>query len=161
MAKRMNFTAEAMPSPSSSCILSCFFFTSFWVEVLTTSSWLALPLKLRLVGIATGSGCGTDLGGAYRLLANELRLMGSASCSSAKQQSQYWWYIISYNVLGQGPCKLLRRWIHHTPPYTSGWEICTQKFRNVYQWKEIEEQITHFKSTFTTGLINRFSSSIV
>ena len=32
--------------------------------------------------------------------------------------------------------------------YTSGREICMQKFGNMYQWTEIEKLMTHFKSTF-------------
>ena len=43
----------------------------------------------------------------------------------------------------------------HTP-YASGRE----KFGNVYQWKEIEKQMLHFKSTFTTEFIKRFSEVI-
>ena len=42
-------------------------------------------------------------------------------------------------------------------PYASGRGICVQKFGNVYQWKEIDKQMLHFKSTFTTKFIKRFS----
>ena len=42
-------------------------------------------------------------------------------------------------------------------PYASGWEICIQKFGNAYQRKEIEKRMAHFKSTFTTWFIKRFS----
>ena len=41
--------------------------------------------------------------------------------------------------------------------YSSAQEICIQKIRNAFQQKEIEEQMTHFKSTFTTRFTKVFS----
>ena len=42
-------------------------------------------------------------------------------------------------------------------PYASGRENCVQKFGNAYQRKQIEKRMPHFKSTFTTKFIKRFS----
>ena len=39
-------------------------------------------------------------------------------------------------------------------PYASGRELCEQKFGNVYQRKEIEKQMTHFKSILPPGSSN-------
>ena len=44
----------------------------------------------------------------------------------------------------------------HTP-YASGREICVQKFGNVYQRKEQEKWMLHFKSTFGIKFIKRFN----
>ena len=46
-------------------------------------------------------------------------------------------------------------------PYASGREICVQNYGNAYQRKEIEKRMTHFKSTFSTGFIKRFSEKNV
>ena len=43
--------------------------------------------------------------------------------------------------------------------YSSGQENCVQKFGNPYQWKEVEKQTLHCKSTFTTKLIKWFSEN--
>ena len=40
--------------------------------------------------------------------------------------------------------------------YASEQEICVPKFGNAYQWKPVETQVTHFKSTFSAKLIKRF-----
>ena len=42
-------------------------------------------------------------------------------------------------------------------PYASGRYICEQKFRNAYKRKEIAKRMPHFKSTFNTKSIKRFS----
>ena len=51
--------------------------------------------------------------------------------------------------------------IHGNPGRGNYWEfpseICIWKLENAYQWKEIEKQMTHFKSTFTTRFIKQFT----
>ena len=42
-------------------------------------------------------------------------------------------------------------------PYRSGQDICLQIFGNAYQRKYVQKWMTHFKSTFTTRFIKRFS----
>ena len=75
-----------------------------------------------------------------------------------QHQTYRFWNVVSY-IVWWLPAGVALAFEEMHIPYTSGREICVQKVRNVYQWKEIGKRMPHFKCSFTTKFIKWFTLS--